>query len=187
MDRQLDLGLQAILIMVPNELNFAIEDYKDSEYKSLWEKLTPHQTSFEDDQMYYRTDKELFCERKLVVPTKKIADIINWCHKQNGHPGPERTIQFLLKYFYIDLSRKDLIHNARSILRNCETCLKSKPSTQNDRGLISALPIPQIANDLLYIDFVQMDPYNNFDYVFYNCGCLNQICSIYSLHQKHYR
>ena len=33
------------------------------------------------------------------------------------------------------------------------------------RGLVSALPIPQIANDLLYIDFVSMDSHNQFNYV----------------------
>ena len=34
-----------------------------------------------------------------------------------------------------------------------------------DRGGISCLPIPEICKDMLYIDFVHMDFYNNFDYV----------------------
>ena len=44
----------------------------------------------------------------------------------------------------------------------CEVCAKSKPNTAKDRG---ALPIPQLSNDILYIDFVAMDEFNNQDYV----------------------
>ena len=92
MDRQLDLGLQAILILATSDLKMSNQDYKDSEYKSLWEKLEPHQSSFEDEQMFYRTENELFCERKLVIPTQRIPEAIKWCHQANAHPGPERTI-----------------------------------------------------------------------------------------------
>jgi hypothetical protein len=32
-----------------------------------------------------------------------------------------------------------------------------------------SLPIPQVANDTLYIDFVQFDLFNNFDLLFDRC------------------
>ena len=47
----------------------------------------------------------------------------------------------------------------------CEVCAKSKPNTAKDRGLVGALPIPQLSNDILYHDFVAMDEFNNQDYV----------------------
>ena len=53
----------------------------------------------------------------------------------------------------------------RNLTSTCETCLKSKPNSAPDRGLVASLPIPQLANDILYVDFVQMDPFNNLDYV----------------------
>ena len=34
-----------------------------------------------------------------------------------------------------------------------------------DRGMLGSLPIPSVANEVLCLDFVQMDPYNGFDYV----------------------
>ena len=46
-----------------------------------------------------------------------------------------------------------------------DLCAKSKPNRAKDRGLVGALPIPQLSNDVLYIDFVAMDEFNNQDYV----------------------
>ena len=115
--------------------------------------------------MYYKTKEELFCERRLVIPENKLNDTILWCHKANGHPSADRTIWFFLQNFHTNLSRKELIILSRMLLTNCQTCLKSKPNTAQDRGLVGTLPIPQLSNDMIFVDFVQMDPYNNFDYV----------------------
>ena len=115
--------------------------------------------------MFYRTSKELFCETKKVVPTAKLSKCILWCHEVNGHPGPERTILFFSQRFHTNLSKKALFDTVKPLLDHCEVCLKSKPNTQKDRGLVGALPIPSLANDIVYVDFVQMDDCNNHNYV----------------------
>ena len=53
----------------------------------------------------------------------------------------------------------------KSICDSCTVCILAKPNRAQDRGQISSLPIPQICNDILHIDFIAMDAYNNFDYV----------------------
>ena len=42
--------------------------------------------------------------------------------------------------------------------------MRSKPSVSLDRGLLGCLPIPSLVNDVLYVDFVALDEFNNFDY-----------------------
>jgi len=165
MDNQLDLSIKHILVIMDKEIKLEENDYIETELKTLWEKLVPFQAHFEDDKMYYRTKSELFCERKVVIPRSTLTSIFIWLHRINGHPSSERTTWFFLQHFTVEMTRKELLAFAKQLLVTCETCLKAKPNTQVDRGLVSALPIPQLSNDLLYVDFIQMDPYNHFDYV----------------------
>ena len=53
----------------------------------------------------------------------------------------------------------------QALVDKCEFCLKSKPSTQKDRGLVGSLPIPPLSNDILYIDFISMDNCDKYNYV----------------------
>ena len=48
----------------------------------------------------------------------------------------------------------------------CKICIENKPNLATDRGLISALPILNLVNQVLYVDFIQVDEFNSFDYVF---------------------
>ena len=148
--------------------------------------------------MYYKADHKLFCERKLFIPQHKLRLAMKMCHESNNHPGTERTLLFFLQNFYSDLPRKDLLLIAKSICDKCEVCLLSKPNRASDRGMISSLPIPQICNDILYIDFISMDSYNNFDYVltvvdalsrfvkFFPCqkSCCRGSCLVHLYHTK---
>ena len=72
---------------------------------------------------------------------------------------------FFLQNFYSANTRQELFLVCKGVCDACAICLLSKPNRAIDRGEISALPIPQIANDVLSIDFIQMDSHNNFDYV----------------------
>ena len=72
---------------------------------------------------------------------------------------------FFLQNFYSGLTRTELLLICKNLCDNCTTCLLSKPNRVTDRGEVSSLPIPLICNDILYIDFVQLDMYNNMDYV----------------------
>ena len=164
MDRQLDLTMQSLLSMT-RELQFKKEDYQNGEFQNIWVQLGEYVTTIVDAKMFYKTEEELFCERKLVVPDNKLQDTILWCHRSNGHPGVDRSVWFFLQHFYTNLSRQETMIMAKMVLANCPICLKSKPNSAPDRGLLSALPIPQLSNDMVFVDFIHMDAINNYDYV----------------------
>ena len=92
-------------------------------------------------------------------------EVLKICHVTNNHPGSERTLLFFLKQFYSDQGRTDLLLMCKNICDACSVCILAKPNRAQDRGEISCLPIPQICNDILHIDIIAMDAYNNFDYV----------------------
>ena len=115
--------------------------------------------------MWYRKENELFCERKVCVAKNFLDRVLTWIHEVSGHPGPQRTVLMFAQAFYCVLPRSDLLSFCKNLLATCPNCLRIKQNNPSDRGLVSALPIPQIANDLLYIDFVQMDDFNHHNYV----------------------
>ena len=132
------------------------------------------------------TSQELsfFCERKLCIPQHKLVDVLKLCHDSNNHPGSERTLLFFLKSFISELTRTELMLFCKNLCDGCSICLLSKPSRASDRGQVSSLPLPQICNDILYIDFIQMDAYNNFDYVLTIVDALSRFTKFVPCHKS---
>ena len=62
------------------------------------------------------------------------------------------------------------------LCEKCEVCLKSKPNTSKDRGLVGALPIPSLSNDIIYVDFISMDDVDNYNYVLTIVDGLTKFC-----------
>jgi hypothetical protein len=164
MDSQLDLCMKQLFFLNTDGL-LSENDFLDSEFDEVWRKLQPYQAELFQENLFYKTESTLFCERLVVVPEKKLQDILQFCHVNNGHPGPEKTLLFFLKYFWSDKSKTDLMLLCKKLFQGCEICLRSKPNNQGDRGLISCLPIPQMSNELLYIYSISMDQFNGIDYV----------------------
>ena len=162
MDRQLDF---AIHFRLSDQANVDRFDYVGTEYEELWSTLEEWKSTLVNDKLMFKSDGGLFCETKRVVPESKLERVIKWCHEVNGHPGPERTILFFLQRFFSARSKASLIQEAKPLCDKCEVCLKSKPNTAPDRGLVNALLIPQLPNDLLFIDFIALDPQDQFNYV----------------------
>ena len=164
MDEQLDLRLSAEILTLQAFPDTTI-DYAQTEFKEIWEQLEQWKSTVIDNSCWYKTDKHLFRERKLTIPKALLPQISKRLHQINGHPGPDRTTWFFLKQFFVDMTRQELFQTIKNVLMPCEVCAKAKPNTARDRGLVGALPIPQLSNDILYIDFVAMDEFNNQDYV----------------------
>ena len=173
MDQQLDFG---ILFKLSDILRFSKEDYLGSEYKDIWNSLEERKSTLLEEKMFYRTEIELFVETKKVVPKAKLERILRWCHEVNGHPGAEKTVLFFAQNFFADLPKKDLIQIVREFSGRCEICLKTKSNDAKDRGIVSSLPIPQLANDTLFIDFISMDPCNEYNYVLTIVDSLTKFC-----------
>jgi len=163
MDAQLEFCLDTIFT-VSAQTKFSAQDYIDSELFEIWEALKPHVAKTIDDYRYYRTDSTLFRETKILIPMEKLSETLLQTHDASNHPGITRTVLSFLQHFATELSQKELFLTTKPLVDNCETCLLNKPNRQIDRGEIGSLPIPFLANDILYIDFVHMDNFNGHDY-----------------------
>ena len=162
MDSQLDLSLQ-VLTMEIKDFDLPL-NYERSEFSEVWSHLDQWKTEVINDNLWFKSQDKLFCERKLAIPKETLPHVALWLHQNQGHPGCERTLWSFLKSFHSSLTRKELHALFRNVLGTCKTCLLSKPSSQVDRGLIGCLPIPPLCNDVIYLDFVALDEFNNFDY-----------------------
>jgi hypothetical protein len=160
MDIQLDLRMEALEQMK----DLCAQDYQE-EYPQVWGRIQPHSATLIDGTMFYRDENKLWNERKLVLPKGKLPDTIVWCHTINGHPGIERTTWFLKSNFHVDLTLKDLMEEVRKTILSCRICAEAKPNSAKDRGLVGALPIPSMVNEILYVDFISMDEYAGKDYI----------------------
>jgi hypothetical protein len=162
MDSQLDLSLQ-VLSMEVKEFDLPLS-YESSEFSHVWCELDQWKTGVFDDNLWFKSQDKLFCERKLAVPKEMVPKICLWLHQKHGHPGAERTLLSFLKSFHSSLTRKELLGLFQNVLVSCSPCLLSKPSTSKDRGLMGCLPVPPLCNDIIYLDFVALDEFNSFDY-----------------------
>ena len=129
-----------------------------------------------NELLLYRNESTLYCEGKRVVPKAHVSKCLAWSHEANGHPGAERTVWFCSRFFYAAEKKTDLLKKARKIKKFFHVCKKSKPSSIADKGIMGSLPIPQLANDTLYIDFIQLDPVDQYNYVLTMVDSLTRFC-----------
>ena len=148
MDSQLDLWLHKIMFL-SEKFTLTPEDYQDDDLKETWQTIPLNKTHYLDGNVWFKTETKLFCERKLVVPQKKLDEVLKVSHETNNHPGPERTLLFFLSHFYSFLTKNELFLKCKRICDSCATCLLAKPNRSTDRGEISSLAIPQICNDIM--------------------------------------
>ena len=160
MDSALDLRLEVLRVLE----SLTVEDYEE-EFKEEMNQLELGKPKLIEGRMFYREPDKLWCEKKLILPKKKLEEGIRWSHQINGHPGVNRTMWFLLSQFQIFVPIGELRCKISEVLSSCRTCTEAKPNTPADRGLVGALPIPKMINEILYIDFTCVDEYAGHDYV----------------------
>jgi transposase InsO family protein len=165
LDVQLDLRLESL----PED--FPVPSPSDSDedltFSSIWNSLMCHEStcSENDGKMYYKSVDSLFCERKRALPVSCLSRVVSRIHKLFAHPGPDKTVYFLLKEFSVPLKISDLRLQVKNLLSSCRVCAENKPPGISDIGLVGALPIPHLVNDLIYLDFRVMDGFGGFDYL----------------------
>ena len=172
MDTHLDLRMDI--------LGNSILDYpKDEFFGPIWTELTPGKTKIIEDGMFWRNDSKLYFEKKICIPKENVPKYILWAHTTFGHPSAERTFWHFNHQFYSSIPPKELLSLAKNLIQPCKTCCEAKPNTQSDRGLVGALPIPPLINDMIFVDFVQVDEYQNFDYVLTIVDGLSRFCRFF--------
>ena len=134
--------------------------------------------------MFWKSDRHLFMEKKVCLPNVALQSMIQWAHRMNGHPGVEKTCWFLKSLCHIALSTDALTARIKGIVDVCAACLLSKPNLMTDRGLVGGLPLPNMVNELVMIDFFEVDPYNGRDFILTICDSLSRFAQFVPLTKK---
>ena len=179
MDIEMDLSLEALKDFPA--WNFS--EYQD-EYSGKLSEMEPFRPKIFDGEFWYHDTQRLYKEKILVLPKTRLSNAILWCHLSNGHPGIERTMYFFYTHFYCNVTRSLLKAEIQQIVASCKVCIESKPNSVEDRGIIGSLPIPQLVNEIVYVDFIQVDEYNNFDYLFVMVDGLSRFTRIFPCRKK---
>ena len=89
---------------------------------------------------------------RLFVPVAVRSQVLQWGHssKLTGHPGVQRTREFISRRFWWPAMDKDI----RSFVAACSVCARNKNSVLPPSGLLRPLPIPKRPWSHISLDFI---------------------------------
>jgi hypothetical protein len=90
----------------------------------------------------------------------------------------------LLKEFSVPLKISELCFQVKNPLSSCRISAENKHAGLVDIGLVGALPVPHLVNDLVYLDFRVMDAYGGFDYLLVVMDALSRFVQFFPV-SKH--
>ena len=158
MDTHLDLRMEI--------LNDMILDYpNDPKLGTIWSQLTPGKSKPIEKNMFWRNETKLFVEKNCAFHMKMYQNAFYGYIPHLDIQVPIGHFGISISFFFSYMAPKDLMKLVNDLVMPCKICCEAKPNTQRDRGLIGALPIPHLINDMIYVDFVQVNEFNGHDYV----------------------
>ena len=80
--------------------------------------------------------------------------------------------------FHTHVPDTELTHKIEDMHRTCKECITSKRNRRSDRGLLGVLPLPHMANALLYVDFIDRPKCHNYDYALMIVDALSAFCQV---------
>ena len=179
MDVQLDLGIEEVALFQ----SWRWKDYEE-EHQEVLDELQGGTCKLLGGDMWLRSGELLYKDKLIVVPEKRIGEVVHWAHNAFGHPGVRGTVWELGRRFAIPRSSKEIWDLVDSQVRKCQVCVTTKGNTQVDRGLVGALPIPSMVNIVVYLDFIEMDRYANKDYVMLVTCALSRFTRVWATTKK---
>ncbi|MBW0503442.1 hypothetical protein O181_043157 [Austropuccinia psidii MF-1] len=138
------------------------EVWQDKAYKEILKKLERGE-SVTDYSLEPQAKLLLFKDRVLIPRNEQIQLNILQKHHDSllaGHPGQEKTLKLIKRYFYWAGMNKFIKDYASS----CQQCLRNKNIHHKNFGLLKPLQIPSGPWNSLSMDFITQFPLsNNFD------------------------
>ena len=161
MDERLDFG-DLLFMDIVEETKFSLKDYENTELPVEVLNLLAEKKDMVVfiSKVHWSTEHTpngifLYREGKLTVPRPHLQKWIEWVHTHLGHPTVNQSLLWFSKRFHYP-NQEELRGSIEKYTKMCETCLRTRPNTQSDRGLASGLPIPSICNQTVLLDFVEM-------------------------------
>jgi hypothetical protein len=157
----LDLSIQQLFLA--NLFENASPSELANEFSAELEAVKEKMTVLIDGKQWSRVSGVLYCEDRRAVPKERVLPLLVWLHNNHGHPEINRLLPIFKRLFYSKLTDTKLKEQFAS--HRC-VCAKAKQNNPSDRGLLRALPIPYMANSVLYVDFIDgMPKYGGYDFV----------------------
>ena len=125
------------------------------------EELRGKQSVMVEGEMWHLCGQMLYAERRIVVPKKKVMEVVAWQHNVLGHQGIKGTTWELHRRFKFPLTNKELATKVEEWVKKCQVCALVKPNTAADRGTLGCLPLPSMVNTVVYLDLIEVD--KNYD------------------------
>jgi hypothetical protein len=131
-----------------------------SEFSVQLEKVKEKSSVLLEGKQWSRVDGVLYFEDRRCVPEARVFSLMVWLHENHGHPQISRLLPLFRRQFYTkltDVKLKEIYSRHKCV------CAKAKQNSPSDRGLLRSLPIPYMANSVLYVDFIDgMPKYNGY-------------------------
>ena len=158
MDVHLDLNMTMIRPVDGLRQAEYLKDFGDI-YKRLQKRLEP---ALVNQEQWKRDKTYLWHEDQIVVPNDLIPALLKWTHESSGHVGANRTLRLFKQWFHSTWTDDQLRKTLQPIVDKCP-CRSCKPGDIRDRGLYSTLPILHCANNVLYVDYMEMPKFGGYD------------------------
>ena len=178
MDTQLDLGMEKVLDLPTNSWN--LDDYpSDDYYHGILVSLMNKPVLFQDRSMWVIKANKFHTEKQVVVPNHCLHTVLVWCHTTaQQHAGGARCLWFLQQLFFTRVSKTKIRNLIQEITESCGICIECKQNTCADRGLMGDLPIPELGNQILNVDFIEVPKFGGLNYILMVCCALTRFCRV---------
>ena len=77
-----------------------------------------------------------------------------------------------------------MLERINRLQETCEACLYAKRNRPKDRGLVGCLPLPDLVNSLVYVDFIDRKRLWAVRLLSYDCGLLIKFLPSCALQEK---
>ena len=171
---QVDLSLEK------NELLSVInpKDY-DEEYRDVSDKLGEAKYAIIEDVLWSVGSNGLLRnEIRTCVPPQHLNRIFFWLQDVEGHPESRSWLLAFNRFFYAREEDAKMFERISCLHETCEACLYAKRNRRKDSGLVGCLPLPDLVNSLVYVDFIDRQSYGQFDYFLLIVDSLSSFCHV---------
>ena len=95
-------------------------------------------------------------EIRTCVPEQHLNKNILWMHDVEGNPESRSRLWAFNRFFYTKQKNAKILERISRLQETCEACLYAKRNRPKDRGLVGCLPLPDLVNSLVYVDFIDL-------------------------------
>ena len=180
MDTQLDLSLEKhklLSVIHP-------KDYEE-EYKDVLDKLGEAKDAIiEDVLLSVGSNGLLRNEIRTCVPAQHLNKILLWVHDVEGHPESRSWLWTFYRFFYTREEDTKMLERISRLQKTCEACLYAKRNRLKDRDLVGCLPLPDLLNSWVYMDFINPQNNGQFDYCLMIAESLSSFCQLVPCRKK---